>query len=202
MPYPTYLDLKAFLNARGLSCSDLTDDDYRGMAASAAAEWEARTGWLPFLAGASETRTIDGPEGRLIIPPFGIVSLTVLAIDGTSYTVDQDYFLQYKILNGPYQAIEMDGYLTGARRSIALTGVFGYTATLPADVKLAILGKAAEGLYYHITGLQGEVVREKQGPVEFEYAKPTSGQASLSGVVGSFKGIFEQAVARYKRVTL
>lgn len=202
MPYPTHLDLVAFLNSRGLACSDLKKSDYEGLIAGAIAEWENATGWLPFLAGASETRTIDGPEGRMIFPDFGIVSLTDLAIDGASYTVNTDYFLQHKIVGGPYLAIEMDGYLTGARRSIALTGVFGYTATLPTDVKHAILSKAAEGAFYQATGLQGEVTREKQGPIEFEYAKSSGEVQNYGGLIGTLRQTFDQAVKRYKRVTL
>jgi hypothetical protein len=138
----------------------------------------------------------------MILPPFGIVSLSAITIDGVAQTVNQNYFLQHQIVGGPYLSIEIDGYLTGARRSIALTGVFGYTSTLPTDVKFAILSKAAELVYYQATGLQGEVTREKQGPIEFEYAKPSSGQSSYAGVLGTLKGTFESAVARYKRATL
>ena len=205
MSYPTFLDLKAFLRARGLACSDLTDADYKAAIASAIAEWEHCTGWIPFLATSSEdeeTRVLDGPEGRFIFPEFGIISLSNVTIGDSELVADESYFLQHRIPNGPYTSIELDGYATGHRRSVSLTGVFGYTSTIPLDVKSAIMSKAAESLYYHITGLQGEVIREKQGPVEFEYSKPASGETNYSGVIGSLKGEFERVCCRYRRARL
>lgn len=202
MGYPTQIELTAFLHSRGLSCSSLSKSDLELALATAIAEWEFQTGWEPFLATSSddpETRTIDGPEGRIIFPPFGILSLTDLSISGASLVADEDYFLQFRMPGGPYTGIELSGYATGERRSISLTGVFGYSLSVPLDVKQAICAKVAADIYPIITGVEGDVVREKQGPVEIEYAKPQDG---YGGIRGGFSKQFEDAVCRYKRVTL
>lgn len=201
MAYPTWLDLKAFLRSRDLECSDLTKSDYDRAVENAIEQWEFCTGWDPFISNSvDETRTIDGPEGSLIFPPFGIVALTSLTI-GSLLTVSTEYWLQHRRPDsGPYMAIELAGYATGERRSVVMVGKFGFAATCPAAVKEAILSHAAWGLYPTITGIQGDILREKQGPIEFEYAKPEGGMQS--GVRGSFYKLFESVCQRYKRPSI
>lgn len=202
MPYPTYLDFNAFLESRGLSCSELTKTDKQAAITAAVRRWEMDTGWQPFLANsADETRTLDGPEGRIIFPNFGIVSLTSLTIDGNAFAVNDRYWLQNQIPNGgPYTTIEVDSYLTGVRRAIVMVGKFGYTLTLPAEVKSAILSYAAWMLYPQITGLDGDVKREKQGPVEFEYQQ--AGDGMHQGKRGAFMSAYEAALQIYRWVRL
>jgi hypothetical protein len=199
MPYPTHLDLDVFLASRGLSCSDLTKTDKRAAIARAIRKWEHDSGWRPFLANEEdETRIIDGPEGRMIFPTFGILSLTSFSIDGTDYVADTSYWLQSRWGDdGPYTAIEFDGYITGARRAVELVGKFGYTLTLPEDVKDALLSYAAWGLYAQITGIDGELKREKQGPVEFEYQQPRDG-GQYQGKRGALLQAFEVTLNDYR----
>lgn len=209
MPYPTILDFKAFLAERDLACSSLGDSALKAALAAAVKAWESSeygTGWFPFLATpaspSEETRTIHGPEGRLIFPPFGIISLSALSIGSSELVENTGYWLQYKLNDGPYQAIELDGYATGERRSVVMTGRFGYTATLPLDVKDAILSLAAWRLYPQITGLEGNIKSEKQGPVEFTYAVDSSDDAKYAGKRGALLFAYDQTVQIYKRVSL
>lgn len=205
MPYPTYLDLQVFLDGRGLGCHNLQEQDLKDAIAVAIEKWEDDTDWHPFLAVVGEEpeeRIIDGPEGRMMFPNFGIVSLAGLGIDGNDYTLNTDFYLQHKITNGPYQAIETGFYVTGTRRAVTLSGVFGYTTTLPARAKTAILSSAAFALYPLITGLEGDIKREKQGPVEFEYQQASGESAGYQGKRGQLYRDYEEAVRYYKRATL
>jgi hypothetical protein len=197
MPYPTHLDLDAFLASRGLSCSNLTKADKKAAIARAIRKWETETGWKPFLANdEDETRIIDGPEGRMIFPGYGIISLTTLSVDGNEYVADTGYWLQNRYSDeGPYTAIEFDGYITGARRAVELVGKFGFTLTLPEEVKDALLGYAAYGLYPQITGIDGDLRREKQGPVEFEYQQ---GKDRYQGKRGALLEGFEITLDDFK----
>lgn len=202
MSYPTYLDLKAFLKGRGIDiCNDLSKADWQNAVSAAIEQWEYETGWDPFLANSvDETRIIDGPESSMIFPDFGIVSLTSLTIGTKLLSSTTEYWLQHRRpRSGPYMAIELAGYATGERRSVTLVGKFGYALTVPQDARDAILAKVAYDLYSTITGIEGEVRREKQGPVEYEYQTPTGSDAKYQGTRGGLVRSFDEAVARYKR---
>lgn len=198
MAYPTYLDLKAYLKSNGIEvCGDVSVLAYKRAIEMAIINWERDTGWYPFNATTSETRTIDGPEGSLIFPQFGIITVTALTIGGVALTVNEEYWLQHQLPNGPYMAIELAGYATGERRSVAITGTFGYAATTPTGAIEAILAHAAHALYPALTGLEGDIAKEKQGPVEFEYQKPANGE--YVGKRGQMLKTYEDAVKVYRR---
>jgi hypothetical protein len=194
MPYPSAGDLEAFLLGRGIKGDGETDALlYADAVAAAATAWERDTHWTPFLAGAEETRVFDGPEGRVLHLPVGVVSISDLTIGGYAYTVDSDYFLQHRFGGtGPYTAIEFGGYHTGARRLVSITGVFGYQIDLDAQVKQAILAKAAADFI----GFEdsGAVSRYSAGPVTYQYDL-TAGR----GRTDRLAAMYEEAVRRYRR---
>lgn len=191
MPYPDAGELAAFMVQRGIVEADGIDLDSLALAVESASQaWERDTGWFPFLAGESETRTFDGPEGRVMFLPVGLVSVSDLSVGGSAYTAGESYFLQHRVgSSGPYTAIEFGGYLTGARRVIEITGVFGYTSELPADVKQAIMSKAASDVLDMAAA--GPVVRETVGPVTYQYGD--------KGRLDRLNKVYAEAVARYKR---
>lgn len=198
------MDFHIYLSRRGLACSDLTEEDFDLEIAKAQGQWTHDTGWDPFIASdEDEERVIDGPEGRIIFPSFGIVSLTSLSISGRSLTEDTDYWLQHKRgTSGPYTAIELNGYATGERRSVTMVGRFGYALEWPATAIDAIYALAAHGLYPIITGLDGDIRREKQGPIEIEYQSRSGQDAGYQGKRGAMLRSYDSAVQVYRWVRL
>ncbi len=204
MPYPNHLDLDVFLDERGLGCSDISVATKKAKLALAKRKWESESGWTPFLPTDEDptTEVLNGPEGRIVFPSFGIISLTDFLVDGTEYVADEGFFLQNRFNGtGPYTQIEFDGYLTGARNSISLTGIFGYALEMPIDVKQALLSYVAYDLYPQITGIDGDVKREKQGPIEFEYQQSQSNGKS-QGKRGALLDCWETTLELYRWVRL
>jgi len=183
MPSPTYLDLKAFIKGRGIQvCNSLTTIDYRAAIEGAEEAFEDLTGWKPFLIGTSETKTFDQMTGDPVWFPVGIQTVTAITINENSISVDS-VNLRRRQYDQAYSGIDFGQAFTKPV-SIAITGTFGIIAAYSASQKRAILAKAAYDLYPALTGLEGAVVKEKQGPVEFEYTQPDAADAIYSGQRG------------------
>lgn len=204
MATPTYLGLKAFLASRGLGCSDLKDVDFKKAVANAITKFEIDTEWHPFVPAASTptTLTLSGPEGRMIFPPVGIISLASLTMDGHVQVVNTNYRLGNRFLpnQGPYTSIELDLYWSGAWGISVLSGVFGYALEWPALAEEAIYSKVAHDLYSFITGVDGDLKREKQGPVEFEYQQGKDSE--YQGKRGQLLKAYDDAISHYHWVRL
>jgi hypothetical protein len=199
MAYPTGTDLAGYLIATGLvSEPDADTAHYNDVMAAVALDWEKDTGWIPFLTpdlGEEETeeRTFDGAEGYRLFPSVGILTLDTLTISGTSYTVDEHFYLSHRFKGGPWMAIDFSFYVSGYRQSIVIAGTFGFQATLDKAVERALLMRGArEVLDSAMT--TGELRKETVGPVTYEY--------DTSAARDRMTSVYDDAVKRYKRPSL
>lgn len=201
MPSPTYLDLKAFIKGRGIDvCNSLTTLDYKAAVEAAEDSFEALSGWKPFLIGTSETKTFDQMTGDPIWFPVAIQTVTAITINENSISVDS-VDLRRRNNDQPYSGIDF-GRAFVKPVSIAIAGTFGFTSSYSNSQKLAILSKAAYDLYPALTGLEGSVVKEKQGPVEFEYAQPDKTDAIYSGQRGALLLTFHECAWLNRRIDI
>lgn len=175
--YPQTSDLGQDLSDMGLESlfadpramlNFLTRGDFVG---SAITEFEEKTGFVPFLATASDTQYYDpqGPEDnhsgltyawkggkRVLQLGTGYTSITQVmtgcvwdngvVTDGTVRIPDLEYKLKpinAPVTNRPYEWIEFTTPLYGAMGSVAVTGTRGYLSAIPDLVWNAILGYAA-----------------------------------------------------------
>lgn len=199
--YPTDAELAAFLTSSGLAT---TETAVKGMAAAAATEWEAETGWRPFRAADSAaTYAYDAPaHGQWLDLDAPFLTVTEVKVGvtlddpaGTVLTLDEDYYLpRYQ---APYERIQFACRFLRHPKSIRVTGRKGYCIDLPDDVYQAILARAASNASVMVQGAAGPVRRIEQGPVKYEFDL-TSGR----GQADRWDAQFARTVARYKRITL
>lgn len=132
------------------------------------------------------TRYYDG-NGLKRLNIDDIRSITSLVVDGVSLVKDTDYYLYP--LNAiadskPYEAIELIQSISGSnrnpragttyifeedQRNIVITGKFGYSASLPAPIKLASLKLASAIMKENIA--RKELSSESLGEYSVSYLK-------------------------------
>jgi len=180
--YPTFSDLKTYL--QGIDGAIVPSDARLGeLVAAAIKEWEARSGWLPFLKDAADqTRFYNPPrcsnDGVVLDLGRGLLVITSLTVGcewdgtgGTALTLGQDFIMQP--YDGgtdekPWTGIRFRSTQYGGAKSLKIVGKFGYLTDCPADVAGAIKGRAAAiGFKDSAQGVIGQI---KQGPVEFDYS--------------------------------
>jgi len=174
--YPYAAELGAFLYSSGLISAAPTAQQsqlfFDEAINAAVAEWERETGWVPFLSGASQTRTYDppgpspgnvqGPVGvfygvnsiggsRKLFLNAGVRSVTTVKVGvtltsaGTALTQNQDFWLRPQNATNydrPFTYIEFGYPQYGSPQSITVTAPFGFGSTVPDDAWLAIMKKS------------------------------------------------------------
>lgn len=148
--YPSEDDLFDRINALGVATEPVhvLGIDLTAKINTAVSRFEYDTGHQPFLAGGSDTtRTLDPPEyGNRLWLPCGLCAFTSLTINGVARTLDTDFYLyepDAAVRSRPYAAIEFVGsFISRRQRSIAITGRWGWSTTLPAGAREAILTQA------------------------------------------------------------
>lgn len=204
MPYPNGSDLAQFLLEAGVisAIPDPLPDSYELFVGAAITAFEMDSGWQPFLAndggsGGNETRTFDLESCRLYLPA-GLISLEGLSMRGTELVENENFWLEDHRAAPPYTWIEFAAVRPG-RRIVEITGVWGYTTTLPDDVRLAILSFAAANLATSLSGPGGELTKVKQDDVQYDFA---AASGSGLGQIASWQKDYKSVVSRYRRVTL
>lgn len=205
MAYPVGSDLSAFLLGRGLTPGD--DVDLELIMDDVAAQWEADTGWFPFLySGTAETRKFTGNGSSEIFLNAGICSLAglVMVVGGDTLTIDETWWVRpadalLKIQ--PYTWIQYDFSVGTLPDDIDITARWGYCATLPDSVTAALLRKGAaewlrDGDNASMT-TTGTAKRVKQGMREIELGD--TGNGEYDGTLQSqFGRAYDRAVSRYQ----
>lgn len=198
MPAPTYLDLMAFIDGRGIApCRQLSKEEYQAAIERAITGFEEATGWIPFIIGESETKTFDQLTGDPLWLPVGLQTITAMSIGLTSLSVD-NLTLRRRRHDHPPSGIDMGRAITKPI-SLTITGTFGFADDFTVSDKVAIMAKAAYEMYPALMGFEGNVIREKQGPVEFEYAD--SKGDPYAGQRGALLSMFDDAVEGRLRVS-
>lgn len=163
--YPLDADYTAFVTGAGLSMPSAYS--WVGIADYAQAEFEKRTGRIPFLKDASDVaRSFDPPGAtstletsfykggeKLLELDAGLLTCTSVAVGvtpgdpGAVLAAGTQYRLMPQnaaVKNMPYEWIEFYFPVYGMPSSIVITGKWGYAANLPEDVWQCCLCIGAE----------------------------------------------------------
>lgn len=205
MPYPTGLDLTAFLQGRGLAADE---DACALVMAGVCAQWEKDTQWYPFLYGGSTSqRTYNGNGDADLFLNAGICSTSglVVTVGGDTMTLGTHFFMRPSDAPAkvqPYTRLEFTFNLGMSMDDVLITAAWGYCSALPADVSRALLCKGAAEWMRDYTndavGLNGPAGRIKQGPVEIESGGANSGQGAYDGSIQKqLGGAYDRTVMRY-----
>lgn len=198
--YPTTSDLAQFLlEAKIISAiPDPLPESWEMHLGAAIESFETDTGWIPFLGntGDNTTRSFDICGSRLHLP-VGLISLDNLLVRSDTLTEGEDFWLEDHRSYPPYRWIDFRLCHYG-RRIVQITGVWGYTDTLPDDVRLAILSYAAMALANSLSGPGGEIVRVKQDDVQYDFASASGGLSQGA----SWGQRYKTVVSRYRRVQI
>lgn len=146
---PTDNDVKTFLQSVGIVFLDTYD--FSGSAERGYLEWQSLTNRHPFLStGASQTRVFNPPGfstgirkisggGQTLWTDPGLVSISSVVVSGNTFVSGQDYYGIIHLGSGPVDCIKFVRPIFGERNSISITGVWGYSSTVNAEVWNQIL---------------------------------------------------------------
>jgi hypothetical protein len=211
--YPVVADLTSYATAAGLTL----DSTQAGNAVLAGIqEFQTATG-RHFLAGKSITGTSLGAttrtlraetdpaglvlfRGDLSAAPSAVVYTSSLGATPETWTVNEDYALgPYGALDEgrPYEWIELNGpYAGGMGSTVAITGLWGYGATIPDDAWQAML---VAGLLYaieaNILSLTGVSMSWSREGVSESY-----GASGAQSRIAGWRALRDRTVARYRKL--
>lgn len=209
--YPTSAELQAFLEGCGITVVASLSAQFTNFLNSALAELENKIN-RTILAPASETKYFDPPMGRdqiLFIPDMcSVTSVVYTPLSGTSttFTANDDYFLQpYDALSRyrPYTQIQFDHkwygpLLNGSRRSLAITGRYGYWTAIPDDIYQAVMYIAATNALM-MAGASASAGVESKKIEDFEVRY---GNQPYNSLVTSWKGTVSEVINDYRRIVI
>lgn len=191
--WPSASDLQQFMAVNGYG--SISGPDAQRYVASAVAEWEAMTGWSPFLSsGTEETRSFDPPRYsahgfRLEIGAWRTIA--TVEIGGRVLESGEYVLRNVSIEPEPVYAVDFLVSVGGGPLSIEITGERGFCDNLPDDVFQAVLGKAAYDASASSVSGATRLSSVQQGDVKYSYD---------ADAVRTLQTRFLAAVARYARV--
>ncbi|MHB8637812.1 MAG: hypothetical protein ACYC96_15210 [Fimbriimonadaceae bacterium] len=216
--YPTDSDVAAFAASVPLP-SGYT---FTGMAAAAVAEWERRTGYLPFLgSGVSTSRSFDPPGpnrrtlsgfsllggARILDLQSGLYGLTSVSIGvgpsspGTALVSGADFWLEplnADAMGVPWQRLRFRAPVFGLESSVVVVGSFGYGSVVPDDAWQAIARLGCSlGLAALTEGMKLGAVRWAEENVSEAYDP-----VLIAAVGETMRAWAERVLAGYRRVEL
>lgn len=142
MQYATVQELKAY--PTGVDYKSISDEGLDLLLQAASEYIDAECGHGPgaFIASESEERTFDGNGKDLLLLPYA-VSVTAVAVDGAAWTTGR--WVPYRLYHqGPIYAVAaVRGLFSRGRQNVAVTGVWGYSSSVPAGIRQATILQAA-----------------------------------------------------------
>lgn len=212
--WPTWEDVRNKLMSASFWPTDtnkqaLAQEQAEIAVASVVAEFERRTGWMPFLADAvAGTWYFDNTDayGELAFDG-GFVTISSLTINGTLQTLNTNYTTEPRNavnLGQPITRINMvhGGFRTGyptTPNNIVVVGRRGYTTTLPADVWQAVQEMAALVALTSVENLQSIASISMDG---FSKAFDVVGVITQKDLLTSWGKKFDVKVQQYMRVVV
>ena len=215
--WPTSEDLNNFLSAAGLTVSTSLELFLDTAVSAARRDFEGPAGADRKMLGDTSdvARRYDPPtDGQSLLFIADLASLTsvVYQPDGSSaetLTQNTDFWLEpYEAQSdsnrpAPYTRIRfarrwLQPLGTTLRRSIIITGKWGYATTLPDDVWLACLARA--GWHLHATLAQstsGGLVRWSDADASEQF-----GDSPLQALKDGWDGMFRTVAHSYRRLSL
>lgn len=173
-------------------------------------EWERRTGWIPFKKQSTDTtreyeRT--DPYGKLDLKA-GLLSVTSVTVGTRTYIQNEDYKLlrlnsaqnEYPF-DGIYFKYPINAYNTRPiwGTEIVITGKWGFSEDIPADVWKAILRQAGVDTLSQLENQQDIASIGQDG---FSKAFDVVGVITQKDLLTEWSKIFDQTVGLYRRVTV
>lgn len=214
--YPTGGDLQLYLESLALTVPAALKLRLQSLQYAAVQEFEKQCDRIFLAPTATAVRYFDPPtnvphgsSNYLRVPDlYSITSIVYTPTGGTATTlVVNDDYMGYPhnavALGRAFTAVEIFGWrwmsplAPSYRRSIAITGRWGYGTTLPPDVREAMLALGALKAWNAATfGVTGGLGSWSEGDVKEDYGK---GWDSASD---AWKAQVAQAVANYRRFGL
>ncbi len=220
--YPTGADLSAYLVSIGLlSTAQAASLDLDARMNAAVAQWERRTGFIPFLAGAATTRYFDPPGpnrrtgrigltrggearldlmGGLVGEPSSVITGYSIHSTGSTLTAQDQYCLLPRdnpARSLPYLEIEFISSQWGGPGSIAILGQWGYSTTVPDDVWQALLEYGAWLAVPDVTGLRTRGILEWEDIARVRY-----GDDPLAHFRKQWRAALDEILSSYQRIVL
>lgn len=208
--YPTAAELVSYFSDNGYPT--INETEAGRLLATAIGEFESLTYFQPFKA-VSNTYDFDAPTAssndgyRLVLDtsPFYADGLTVVHTSPTGAQTTLDVGDDFDLLPlsagteaNPYIILRLNSYFGPGK--IEMTGLFGFTKTIPQDVYDAVMEYAAELKLSRLAKVQEfstsgrTVTKFKQGPIERQYDTSTSSQSILSDA----RSKLGEVAARYR----
>lgn len=217
--YPTAGDLVNFLKAAGFQ--DAAGDgfaalDPAGKVQAAIDAWEEAADWLPFLSpGVVQTRTFDPPGpparrggfsslrggGTRLFLGAGLLTPPVVTVAGVQYEAGFQYLMRpdnAPLKGKPYTWIEFLVAVQGRAGDIAVSGVWGYSLSVPAQAWTAILAQSTALCAPQLALLVSRGVIERKAGDEMEKYS-AAGVTPLSAERGMWEAQFAEAVLDLRR---
>jgi hypothetical protein len=209
---PSADDVKKLIDGTGLfpslDVAPFTSIDWDGAASAAYEQFKSKTG-REFVVTEATTRVYDPPrhpKGILMLgadlasDPAATISVT---ISGVAKVANQDYYLgpdNSDQKGKPWGWIEIPAcaitWVNGnPRKSIAITGYWGYSREMPDDVFDAIVGYA---FYLCRPQLAANINNGLASIQDINYAQ--GGYVTLGPEAQQFAEVFQQTANRYRRV--
>ncbi len=214
--YPKTQDLEQFLAAGGLTITNALRAIFPHVVNAASRQFEEDCGRV-ILAPSADTRRFNPPTNRdrLLILPYDLATLTSIVyvpVNSTSTTMTSGTDFDAEPYNAsaegkPYTQIRFFTYSWqeplsyGVRHSLRIAGRWGYATTVPDDVWLAVVAKAAWSAYSHINLANTSGIRtwtDGDRTVAYGFADLANTWAGENGT----GGIYGTTVKRYRRYTI
>lgn len=182
--WPTGAEIREYVEQtlQGGVSDGLESLDWDAVAGAALDTWETETGFRPFMASATEsTRRFDPPAGKRLDLRGGLVVAPSEVRSGVTSTyagevVDSDYYWfipsDYVEVSRPIEWIEFDMPQVGGKRSIAVTGYWGFCANgqIPDGAWLGVLhAGVCVAIPLILRGTAYGMRRLSEGDVSYEF---------------------------------
>jgi hypothetical protein len=207
--WPTLANVKAYVVSIGLlQVAPTNDDDTQLFLDTAIEEWNADTGWFPFLKQDSDAALYDPPEQGMVIEldnAYTTISEVKTGIDtegngGTVLTLDTQYLLRCfsggpRLGAVPFTQIQfIGGNFGGGWRSIKVTGEKGWQVTLDKKVFLSVLEQASLKLAYRYRKGEGFATEVREGRVMYKFKSGTLQSDAINQDYWSVVGEYQRMV--------
>lgn len=203
--YPQPSDLTTLLNSLNLGI-DSTNLDLATAVDSARQEFEGDCGRV--MIATTQTRYYDPPtnlKGVLILDN-DLLTIASLVYNGTTLVQNTDYWIapyNSGVDSSPIKRIEFNlrwqTLSPPLKRSIVITGTWGYASQCPILAWKAILYRAAWILRSQIALQIGGGTVERMAGDERQKYQSGSGASAISSAADDWAKVYDEAVEKYSR---
>lgn len=184
--WPTVEEVETRLEEMGVT-SPPSAGTLQGLIDAAIQDWEDYTGWHPFLSDGEETTEYFTAVGNIVdFIGTGLIGNSESFIIGGNYdedgvytggqtlVINRDFRPMRTRRSWPYTYAKFNSYWTDdSLGGVAITGVFGFSTTIPANVWEAIMEEVLDRVTVLGQASTGVVVEMEEDDVRIKYADTT-----------------------------